>query len=251
MSLYSPYGVPAASAPLETLSRCIFHLSAPDLEWSPTTGALIALSGHTGVLTRAATATALTDSLGVTYTAVNNQIPLEARDWNNNGQRDGFGIRFGTSDRLPFTAGFMPMAMAFYAEIIETAAAGFRFSLSNAANSGAGVYLDAVASAYRLNHHNGSVLVSSLLGSNTAIGDRVVLFGYLGATGTIKLYMRVNGGSLVTATTSAANSLAASWAAGFSLYLGSLGSGTGGQGWLRKFKLVVGAPTEALLSTLY
>lgn len=248
MSLYTPFGIPAPDAPLEPLSRCLFHLAMNEVEWDASTGAIIARSGHTGMLTRAATATA-TDIRGITYTAQHNQLALENRDWRNDGTRQTVGLLLGTTDRLPFSIAFAPMAMLFYVEFIETAANGFRFSLSNAGGTGARLELSA-STGYTLLHHNGTAGVTTSAAPATSTGQRIRLYGGLTATGAAQLWQSINDDADVTTGPTAANALATAWGTGSSLYVGSLGSTTGGQGWLRRVKFLAGMPTLTELQTV-
>lgn len=248
MSLYSPYGIAAPDAPLEPLSRCLFHLALNEIEWDASTGAVIARSGHTAVLTRAATASPA-DSRGTTYTAQHGQLALEARDWLNAGARQTLGLLLGTSDRLPFAIAFTPMAMMFYLEFIETGASAFRLSLGNAGQTGARLQLSA-STGYTLLHNNGSTGVTTSAAPATSAGQRIALRLGLAATGAAQLWQSINGAGETTTGATAANALAAAWPASSSLYVGSLGSGTGGQGWLRRCKALAGVPTLTDLQTV-
>jgi len=248
MSLYSPYGIAAPEAPLEPLSRCLFHLAVNEIEWDASTGALVARSGHTGLLTRAATASPV-DSRGSAYTAQHGQLALEARDWRADGTRQTLGLLLGASDRLPFDISFLPMAMGGYLEFIETGASAFRCSLGNAGQTGARLQLSA-STGYTLLHHNGTTSVTTTAAPATSAGQRVALRFELAATGAVRLWQSINGAAETTTGWTAVNALAAAWPASSSLYVGSLGSGTGGQGWFRRGKLLAGAPTLADLQTV-
>lgn len=247
MTFYPPFGVPATDAPLESLSRCLFHLNLSRTEWDATTGALVAETGHTGVLTRAATATG-TDSKGVTYTAQHNQPAYESRDWLNSSTRQSFGLLMGTSDKLPFAVNFLPQAMAGYAEFIEVA--GATFCLSNAGVTGIRLVVDMSGGVYRVTHHNGTSSVTATLGAGPTAGQRVRLYWYLTTTGAVQIFQSINEAAYTSAGPSSALTIATPFAAPASVYVNSLGTGTSGAMWLRKIKYVAGNPALSVLQTL-
>ena len=242
MSLFPTFGVSQQDGQLEMLSRCLWNFSVNTMEWSPATGSVVADSGHTAVLSRAATSSVI-DSGGVTYTAQNYQLPFEARDWLNAGSRQTLGLKLGTTDQLPFSVSFGQRALTFYFEFIETAINGWRFSISNSGVTGAALYLS-VTTGYVLNFHNGTALVSSGAVAATAVGNRVRLRGTLNTNGSVQLFQSVNEAAETSSTASGANALATSWASGSSVYVGSSGT-TGGQGWFRRGKIIAAANVDA------
>lgn len=251
MSLYAPFGVPLPAAPLEAVSRCLFHLAIQSLEWDPSTGAIIAESGHTGILSRSATASPI-DSNGATYTAQNHQLALEVRPWLNVGSRDTAMMLMGTSDTLPFATQFIPGVLCGLAEFVETTACGFKFSIGNAALSGASLKIDVSAGKYQITHNNGSASVSATMGSGTSAGDRVQLFWQLDANGAVQLWQTVLGVGQTTSGISAnpSGGLPSAWPSSTNIYVNSCGTGTVGQMALRRLKLLPAAIDFTSLQTV-
>lgn len=247
MSFFSPFGAPMPSAPLETLSRCLFHFDVATAVRDASSGAFVAESGHTAVLARGATASPA-DSNGTTYTAQFVQPAYECRDWLNGGSRQSFGLLTGTSDRLPFSVAFRPKAMGGYAEFIEVA--GATFCLSNAAVSGARLVIDKTGSVYRITHHNGTSSVTATMVQTVAAGNRIRLRWQLNATGSVQIWQSINEAAETGPSASATLALATTWAASSSVYVNALGTGTAGAMWLRKVKFVAGTPTLAQLQAL-
>ncbi|MBY0490632.1 MAG: hypothetical protein K2R93_12390 [Gemmatimonadaceae bacterium] len=251
MSLYAPFGVPIPASPLESVSRCLFHLAVQSIEWDPSTGAIIAESGHTGLLTRAATASPI-DINATTYTAQYHQLAFEVRPFLNPGTRDTAMLLMGGSDVLPFAAQFLPTQLCGLAEFVETTACGFRFSISNAAVSGASLVIDASGGVYRITHNNGSASVSASMGSGTSAGDRIQLYWSLDSSGVVQLWQTKLGVGQTTSGASGAPSggLAAAWPASTNIYVNSNGTGTVGQMAFRRLKMLPTAIDFTSLQTV-
>lgn len=249
MTLYSQFGVPVASAPLETLSQCLFHLDVANIEWDASTGLVVADSGHTAAFTRGSSTASPVDSDGTSYTAQYRQPAYECRDWLNAGGRQTFGMLFGANDRLPFGINFVPRAMGGYAEFIEVSG-GATFCLSNAAVSGARLVIDQTAGKYRVTHHNGTSSVVATMATGPSVGQRVRLRWQLNATGSVQIWQSLNEAAETNPSASGTLALASAWASSASLYVNALGTGTAGAMWLRRLKYVAGTPTLDTLQTL-
>jgi hypothetical protein len=250
--LFPTYGVPTPAAPLEALSRDLFELDFSAVEWSADTGEIIAASGHVGTFTRGATLASVADSLGTTYTALEAQPAYEARDWDNDGIREAFGLRMGTADRLAFPAAFRLQHCGLL-EIIETGArttAGATlFAYRNDGATGAGVWLDTSGSFYRLNYNDGTTTRTATLSSGSpASGDRVRFTWELSSAGALTFNQSINGAAATTAT-AAALTLPANAPASASVRLNTQGSTANpAQGWYRRARLVPGAFDLAALT---
>lgn len=243
--LFPSYGVPTPAAPLEALSRDLFELDFSAVEWSADTGAIIAASGHVGTFTRGATLASVSDSSGVTYTALEAQPAYEARDWDNDGVREAFGLRMGTADRLAFPAAFRLRQHAGLLEIIETGArttAGATlFAYRNDGATGAGIWLDTSGTFYRLNYSDGTTTRTATLTSGAPVsGDRVRFTWQMATDGAITLVQSINGAASTNAS-AAALALPTAAPASASVRLNTQGATANpAQGWYRRLRLVPG-----------
>lgn len=254
MSLWPMYGTDLPAAPLELRSRCLVHWRAHDLSLNAD------LTGLAGVLTRAATGTAV-DSAGTSYTAVNAQPRWEWRDLDSDSVREAVGLLMGTGDRVVFSQGgaalaLRPMAMSGLLEFVETGGAAIGSSalqyLGNDGVTGARLVIDSTGTFYRLRHHNGTTEVTVTLAVAPTSGQRVRLRWQLYSDGSVQLWQSINGAAETATVRSSANTLAASWGAGSAfLRLNSLGSGTATTGWYRLLKMVAGLPDLAMLLRLF
>lgn len=254
MALWPLYGTDLPAAPLELRSRCLAHWRAHDLTLHA------ALTGLTGVLTRAATGTA-TDSTGTTYTAVHAQPRWDWRDLDADSVREAVGLLMGTGDRLVWSnAGaplaLLPKAMAFALEFVETGGVSVGSSallyLGNDGVTGARLFVDASGGVYRLRHHNGSAEVIAALPAAPTTNQQVRLRGQVYADGSVQMWQQINGGVETATARTSANALAASWGGGNAmLRLNSLGSGTATTAWYESLKLVAGLPDLATLLRLF
>lgn len=212
MTLYPGIGTSAPAAPLEVLSRDLFELDFSEVEWSVGVGQqqLVAASGHVGTFARGATLASISDALGATYTAVDGQMGLEQRDWDNDGVRESLCLRMGTSDRLPFapTAWRFSKAIHFLVEFVETGArttAGATlFALRKDDGSGSGFYIDTSGSFYRCNYTSGATTRTATIASGAPVsGDRVQLYGEIDDTGILTFYQTINGAAPTSANAAA------------------------------------------------
>jgi hypothetical protein len=239
-------GPPLAAAAAAPLAGDLFLCDFRSLDVDPDTGTLTLPTGHVGTWSRNATLASVSDANGVTYTALDGQMAWEQRDWDNDGTREAFGLRMGTSDRLAFPAALRFVAMAGLLEIIETGArttAGATLLAYQVdAGTGAGFWLDTSGSFYRFNYSDGTTTRTATIASGAPVsGDRVVFTWQLTSAGALTFKQSINGAAATTAT-AAALTLPSAPLTGGSLRLNSRGtSANPGQGWYRRAKLVAGA----------
>jgi len=258
MSLFPSYGVPISPVALEVQTRDLFDCDFIHVQPHVDDGTFRTPEGHVGTFSRGATLASVSDAQTVpstqTYTALEAQPAFEQRDWDNDGVREAFGLRMGTSDRLAFASSLRPMSMAGMLEMIETGARtsvnSTLWALRNDGATGAGLWLDTSGSFYRLSYNDGSTTrVATLASGAPASGDRVRFLWELSSTGVITLYQSINGAAYTSAT-AAALTLPASWAASASIRLnarGTGGSANAAQGWYRRCRLVAGALNQTTI----
>lgn len=166
-------------------------------------------------------------------------------------------IRSG--DFASFALNPVPTAMAFFLDVIDAGNAAHAaatattraMKLTNAADSGASVGFSFPNGKASFVHYNGTATVSSTQTAtkpNTL--DRLRLFGYLGADGSVRCYESRNGGPEVDAGVSGANVLASAWVSGAVLNLGA-NSGASAGAWpflgFVSARIAAGAPSFAYL----
>jgi hypothetical protein len=253
MTLLPPLGTPAAAAPLELWSRDLLSWDAALAEWSPDSGAILALSGHVGTWSRGATLASVADATGATYTAQASEPAWEQRDWTGDSVRDSFGLRMGTDDRLAWPTSVQPQAMAGLLEIIETGArttsGATLFALRAANATGAGLWLDTSGTYYRMNYSDGSTTrTATLTSGQPTSGQRVRFTWQLASTGALTFRQSINGAA-ATEATAAALALPSAWPSDAAWRLNSRGaSANPGQGWYRRVRVVAGALDEAVIA---
>jgi len=252
--MYPLFGSPQLGAPLEVVSRCLFHVDFAEPEWTAD-GLLIARSGHLGSFSRGASLASVADSLGTTYAAANSQPAWEARDLDGDTIREAFGLRMGADDRLPFDDPPPPQALSGLLEFVETGARttanATLFAITNDAVSGARLWLDTSGTYYRINWSDGATTRTATLtvGQPTS-GQRVRLRWTLSATGVVTLWQSINGAAETTAT-AAPLMLPTAWASGARVRLNSRGDTENpAQGWYRRLKLADVALDVATLDVL-
>lgn len=253
MTLFPTYGVPALSSPFEALSRDLFEQDFANIEWAPNLGAtqIIAASGHIGTFSRGATLASLADAAGVnTYTAVNAQLGFEQRDWDNDGIRESFGVRMGTSDRLAYPAAFRVMRTSFLLEFIETGAVGTAnatlFAYSNDTPSGARWWLSTNGTYYQLNVTDGSTVRTATLAVAPTSGQRVQLYGEFDSGVAPIIYQTINGAAATSASASAIT--LTSWVSNASVRFNSQGTAANpAQAFYRRARIVPAALDVAYL----
>ena len=241
---------PLDSAPLDLLSRCIFHARYGDCTLSPLTGQL-------PTFTRAATANVV-DALGTAFTVGHSVPAFEPRDWLRTGTGTHHGLLLGSSDRLTYPAEFRPRVTSGWLAFMQVAAVPAEnvalFSVTTDAATGARLVLDSSGTAWRLTHHNGAAGVTATLSNAPVAGDSVILYWTLFDDGSVQLWQIVNFGvASATARTAAPTSgtLAASWGTSAKIRLGASGTGNYGALWVRSAKLVRGVPTYAQLARAF
>lgn len=258
MTLFPGIGVPMPAAPLEILSRDCFDLDFANAEWTPDSSDLIAASGHVGAFSRGTTLASVTDALGATYTAVNAQPGWEARDWDNDGIREAFGLRMGGSDRLAFPCQFRAnLAISWMIEFIETGAvigtAGATlWGMTADDGSGDGWFVDTTGGGggfYRYNYRVGGTTRQATLAARPSSGDRVRLMGDLTQPGVASIYQSING----AAATSASAALLAqpsAWTTGLSIRFNSRGASANplAGAWYRRARIVYGALDQTTIA---
>lgn len=249
---------PALASPLSVESLTprrgqLFELDVPALEQDVDTGELTASSGHTGTFSRGATLAGVLDSGGNSYTANYPQPAWEARDWDNDGEPESYGIRLGSSDRVVFPVEWRPQALAFLLEFwelgtISTSNADL-WAVCSVAGTGASLGVYQTATGYQLAHNNGSATVTSTVTTKPVTGDRVRLRGQITASGAVQLWQSRNGAAYVAGSLSAAPSggLGAAWAAGAAVRVGRGVKTTSGHIWVRRLVILAGTPSVARL----
>lgn len=249
---FDVFGPPLPTAVAAPISGDLFSCDFRSLEVDPDTGTLTLPTGHVGTWSRNATLASVSDANGVTYTALDGQMAWEQRDWDNDGVREAFGLRMGTSDRLAFPAALRFVAMAGLLEIIETGAratvGATLFAYQVDAGTGAGLWLDTSGSFYRFNYSDGTTTRTATLASGApASGDRVIFTWQLASDGALTFKQSINGGAATTATAAALALPSAPLTAG-SIRLNSRGtSANPGQGWYRRARLVAGALNDTTI----
>jgi hypothetical protein len=241
---------PLDSAPLDLLSRCIFHARFGDC-------ALLPLTGQVPTFTRAATASVV-DSLGTAFTVGHSVPAFEPRDWLRTGVRTHHGLLLGTSDRLTYPAEFRPRVSSGWLAFMQLAAIPAAnvalFSVTTDAATGARLVLDSSGTFWRFTHHNGSAGVTATLSTAPAAGDSVLLYWTLYSDGSVQLWQSINFGvATATARTAApaSGALATTWGTGAKIRLGASGTGNYGTLWVQSAKLVRGLPTYAQLARAF
>lgn len=247
---FPPYGPPLSPLALSPQTSDLFHLDFRYATIDADAGTITTPSGHVGTFARATTLASVSDAAGTTYTALDGQMAWEQRDWDNDGVRESFGWRTGSSDRLAFPCNLRPMALAGLIEFIETGAvigtAGATLLALRAADgSGSGFYIDTSGTAsgyYRFNYTSGGTTRTATLGTRPVSGDRVQLYWQLASDGAVTFYQSINGG-VATSQTSAALAFPATWVASASLRLNSRGTSANplAGAWYRRVRLVAGA----------
>lgn len=252
--MFPIFGSPQLAAPLAPSSRCLFHLDFSDPEWDAD-GRILARTGHRGVFSRGASLASVSDSVGTTYTAVNSQLALEARDLEGQGTRHAVCARMGPDDRLVFDNPPPPQAMSFFFEFGETGALAIDdatlFAISNDAVTGGRFWVDTDGDYYRANYHNGTSSVSSILtaGQPTS-GQRVRLFGYQLPGGQLRISQRIGSAAATDGDESGPITLLP-WGAGAKVRINARGDTENpGQAAYRRAKLVSGNVSVDLLERL-
>lgn len=245
--MFPTYGVPLSAVALEAQTRDLFHLDFRNAEVDPDAGTIATPSGHVGTFARAATLASVQDaSTAGSYTALDGQLAWEQRDWDNDGVREAFGLRMGTSDRLTFPCNLRSgIAIAGLLELIETgartSAASCLWSLREDAASGAGLWLDTSGTYYRFNYRDGATTRTATLTSGQPVsGDRVQFTWELTSAGVLTFYQAINGAA-ATSASAAALALPSAWASPAKIRLNANGTGNAGSGWYRRCRLVAGA----------
>ncbi len=123
------------------------------------------------------------------------------------------------------------------------------WSLSKADATGARLYLSRGTSGYRITHDNGSTAVNSEAAAFPALGQLVSLRWQLAADGSVTLWQKLDAGSEVAASASAANTLAGAWGAR-RIFLNGVGKTNLGYLEARKYGVGGGALTLAQLVAL-
>lgn len=133
-----------------------------------------------------------------------------------------------SADLLSVPWSHAPQAMQVYTRFIEggtvNIAAGRMWHLGlTSAGTDPRLYVYAPSGFYGVAHDDGSTFVQSALSTAPSVGDVVELLATLFADGSVQIAQRINGGSVSTATASAATSLASAWAGAPNtrLYIGS------------------------------
>lgn len=206
--MFPQFGSPQLAAPLEVVSRTLFHFDANRPDY--TDGILRTETGHLGAFSRGVTLASVLDSLGGTYTAVDAQPAWEMRDDGAGGQR--MGLRMGTSDRLAFDAPPVLGPFRLLLEFTETGArigtaGGTLFALCNDAVSGGRIWIDTSGTAsgrYGINYSNGTTTRTARVSSGAPVsGDRVQLIADFADTGALSFSQRINGAAATTASAAA------------------------------------------------
>ena len=216
-------------------------VSTARFRWQGRRGALDAVTGQAGTLTRASTGTAV-DITGVTYTAGHSMPRWENRDFANGGSRYELGLRLST-DTLVWDANWRPETATFLIDFAEvgtrtTANAGLLY-LGNDGQTGGRVFIDSTGSNFRANVHNGTTLQSVALATATPTTDQGARLALQlednGTTQRVRLLLLVLAtGVETTSAWSATVSRAATWGSGARVRVNRLGSGgTLGSTWVR------------------
>lgn len=233
-------------AELENASHAMFHWRASDLT-------IDSVNGLLGTRTRGATISV--DDLSPTSFTMGYVTPaFEPRAW---GSYNAMTLKMGSADHLDWACDFRPRAMAFFIEFLQVGAmASAGTYLWSITNSGAtvaklGVYSD--GTVYNLVHNNavgGSVAVG--LAAAPATLDRVRMWGYLNANGSVQLSQSINEATAINTSTTAANAMASTWGGGTArIRLSGHGTTAGVTCRHRSFKLVAGVPSVATLQRYF
>lgn len=251
MAITSPRaagGVRRTTAPaLQSRSRFRWHARFASLD---------ALTGQTGVFTRAATGTAV-DANGTSITVGHSMPRWEARDFDGTGSRRELGLRMAADD-LAWTFNGRPETGTLSVEFSEngtgtTANAGLVY-LGNDAASGARLWITSSGTYYRATIHNGTTSQSVTLASVApSTGDAVRAVVQLDDDGTdwrIRLWVDTlaSAGEEITAW-STAITRAATWGSTTKIRANRVGSaGTQGSTWVRQIAWDAGllSPDEAV-----
>lgn len=244
---FPPIGVPLSAVALEVQSRDLFDLDFRNASQDVEAGTITTPSGHVGTFGRATTLASVSDAVGTTYTALDGQMAWEMRDWDGDGERESFGLRMGTSDRLAFPATFRwGTGCAGLLEIIETGARSTSgatlFALQADAGSGQGFWIDASAGGYyQFNWNDGSTTRTATLTVGQPVsGDRARFTWEISSTGVITFHQSINEAA-PTSATAAALTLPTSPLSSVSYRLNARGSSANpAQGWYRRVRVVAG-----------
>lgn len=222
--------VPRDVDELTPVSQCLHHWRGSDLE-------LATVDGRVGTLTRALDLGVDDINNATAFTTGYHQPSWEnIQAWPINGVfEESMMLRLGAADKFTFDVDFLPQALGFYHEFVAgnpLPTSGLAlWSITNDAVSGARLLVDSTGTYYRLRHHNGSTEITCTLAAAPAIGDRVRMYGFLNANGSIQLWQSINEAAFTTASNASANALASGWGSGAKLrYCGS-GTSTGATVW--------------------
>ncbi len=230
-----------------TPARAVRRQNAPVLtavsrfRWQGRFGALDALTGQAGTLTRAATGTAV-DANGTTYTAGHSMPRWESR-------ASQLGLRLAADD-LTWPCNWVPETATLLIDFSEagtrtTSGAGLLY-IGNDAQSGGRLIVDASSNQYRATIHNGTTSQSvSLATSTPTTGQQARLLVQLEDDGTnqrVRLLLGIVGvsGETITAWSSTV-ARTATWGATAKVRANRVGSaGTQGSTWVREIAWVPG-----------
>lgn len=230
-----------------TPARAVRRQNAPVLtavsrfRWQGRFGALDALTGQAGTLTRAATGTAV-DANGTTYTAGHSMPRWESR-------ASQLGLRLAADD-LTWPCNWVPEQATILIDFSEagtrtTSGAGLLY-IGNDAQSGGRLIVDASSNQYRATIHNGTTSQSvSLATSTPTTGQQARLLVQLDDDGTnqrVRLLLGIVGvsGETITAWSSTV-ARTATWGATAKVRANRVGSaGTQGSTWVREIAWVPG-----------
>lgn len=203
------------------------------LVWQARRLTVDALTGQTGVFSRAATR-AVTDSAGVSRT-VNNHQPA----WTSVGGVTALDM--GTSDALYWTTPLSMVALCGLITFVEAgslAGSDTIFALTNGSAGTPYLVVQSTGTQYRIVHHNGTSSVSSTMsGTAPTAGQTVSLRWTLLSTGVVQIHQAINGAAETSATASGTLTLGAAWASPSRCYLNT---GVGTDGTSKFVGLVIG-----------
>lgn len=254
--MFPAIGTPLSSVALDAQSPDIFDCDFRNIEPDPDTGLIVLPSGQSGTWSRAATLASVSDANGVSYTALDGQIAYEQRDWDNDGIRESFCVRMGTSDRLAFPASVRSnVAIAGLIEFVETGAVvgtagGTLLALTKDDGSGDGWWIDTSGTAsgfWGFNYRVGGTTRTARLAARPATNDRVQIMWDLTQPGVITINQSINAAA-VTSATAAALAQPSAWGTPFSIRVNSRGTSVNpASASYRRIRIVYGALNQTTI----
>ncbi|HEV8455175.1 MAG TPA: hypothetical protein VGQ24_09805 [Gemmatimonadales bacterium] len=208
-----------------------------------------ALTGQTGTMTRAATATP-TDSFAATRTVNYNQPA-----WHYTAAKLKTGLLLGTNAELYWDVPLLPGAYGGAVHFIENGGkavvGGGVWGFTNDAATGARIYIDATGSFYRITYTDGTTTRTNTLAAAPVTGDEVWLRWGLTSAGVAQIWQSINGAAETTPGALTALALPAVWAATVKMRFNAIGlSANRGNNIYLDGAVLGGAPSLATLQTV-